>query len=84
MARDACDSPLQQLLRPGAAGQAVLPAVWAACKEGVVRGLVLLAEKDPQSLGRVLDVCQVRMRRLHASWQLKSCRTGLRQHIAMK
>ena len=84
MARDACDGPLQQQLQPGAGGQAVLPAVWAACKEGVVRGLVLLAEKDPQSLGRVLDVCQVRMNRLHASWQLRACHTGLRQHMAMK
>ena len=59
MARDACDGPLQALLVAGSGGQAVLPAVWAACKEGVTRGLVLLYEQDPQNISRVLDVCQV-------------------------
>lgn len=59
MARDACDGPLQALLVTGSDGQAVLPAVWAACKEGVTRGLVLLYEQDPQNIHRVLDVCQV-------------------------
>ena len=60
MARDACGGPLQALLMSEANGQAVLPAVWAACKEGVTHGLVLLYEQDPQNISRVLDVCQVR------------------------
>ena len=59
MARDACDGPLQAMLLPGADGQAELPAVWAACKEGVMHALQLLSERDPQNIGRVLDVCQV-------------------------
>ncbi len=59
MARDACGAPLQALLMSEADGQAVLPAVWAACKEGVSHGLVLLYEQDPQNISRVLDVCQV-------------------------
>ena len=61
MARDACDGPLLGLLGAGADGQAVLPAVWAACPEGVTRGLVLLYEQDPQDVSRVLEVCQVRL-----------------------
>jgi len=59
MARDVCDGPLQGLLMSPAEGQAMLPAVWAACKEGLTRGLVLLYEKDPQNISRVLEVCQV-------------------------
>ena len=68
MARDACDGPLQALLAPEADGQAVLPAVWAACSEGVTRGLVLLYEQDPQNISRVLDVCQVGRNQATAPW----------------
>jgi hypothetical protein len=60
MARDACDGPLQSLLVSGGDARALLARVWAACKEGVTRGLVLLYEKDPQNGSRILDVCQVR------------------------
>ena len=67
MARDACDGPLQSLLMSGDEGQTLLARVWAACKEGVTRGLVLLYEKDPQNVRRILDVCQV------SAFSLQSC-----------
>lgn len=36
----------------------VLPRLWVANKEAILRGLVALYEKDPNNIGRVLDVCQ--------------------------
>ena len=52
---------------PEMRGQTLLARVWAACKEGVTRGLVLLYEKDPQNVSRILDVCQV------SAFSLQSC-----------
>ena len=48
---------------PGSA--AVLPRLWAANREALLRGLVALYEKDPANTPRVLEVCQVGPRPPH-------------------
>ena len=60
LARDVCD-PLVARLAAGAPGSAaVLPRLWAANREALLRGLVALHERDAGSVVRALDVCQVR------------------------
>lgn len=44
----------------------VLPRLWAANREALLRGVVALYEKDANNISRVLDVCQV-----HLFWQSK-------------
>jgi hypothetical protein len=60
LARDACDALVVKYIASQPNSGVVLPRLWAASKEAILRGLVALYEKDPNNIGRVLDVCQAR------------------------
>lgn len=60
LAREVCDPITLRLVEAGGPGAAaVLPRLWGANREALLRGLVGVYEADAARVGRVLDVCQV-------------------------
>ncbi|KAK9916879.1 hypothetical protein WJX75_008268 [Coccomyxa subellipsoidea] len=58
LARDACDAFVVKSIASGPNSPLVLPRLWAANREALLRGVVALYEKDANNISRVLDVCQ--------------------------
>lgn len=60
LARDVCDAlVVRAIASPGPNASILLPKLWAASHEALLRGLVALYDKDALNMSRILDVCQV-------------------------